>query len=43
VSPSNPNGDREPAGIEYSMRELSEIGAIQKLTTRYEAIKKGLI
>jgi len=43
VSPSNPNGDQERPGLEYSMRELSEIGAIKKLTTRYEAIKKGLV
>lgn len=41
VSPSNPHGDREPDGAEYSMRELSEIGAVQKLTTRYNAIKRG--
>jgi len=43
VSPSNLNGENEPFGVEYSMRELSEIGAIQKLTTRFNAIQKGLI
>jgi DNA polymerase gamma 1 len=43
VTPSNPGGDKEPAGVEYSMRELSEIGAIDKLNTRFNAIKKGLI
>jgi len=43
VSPSNPQGKEEPDGIEYSMSELAEIGAIDKLTTRYNAIKKGLI
>jgi DNA polymerase gamma 1 len=43
VSPSNPEGKREPDGVEHSMRELSEMGAIDKLTTRYNAIKKGLI
>jgi DNA polymerase gamma 1 len=40
---SNPKGETEPSGIEYSMQELSEIGAVQKLTTRYNAINKGLI
>ena len=43
VTPSNPRGAKEPFGTEYSMQELSEIGAIDKLTTRYNAIKKGLI
>jgi DNA polymerase gamma 1 len=43
VTPSNPRGVNEPFGTEYSMQELSEIGAIDKLTTRYNAIKKGLI
>jgi hypothetical protein len=39
---SNPNGDKEPKGVEYTMVELSEIGAITKLTNRYNAIQKGL-
>jgi DNA polymerase gamma 1 len=43
VSPSNPEGKNEPDGVEYSMRELGEMGIIDKLTTRYNAIKKGLI
>jgi DNA polymerase gamma 1 len=43
VTVSNPNGENEPSGVEYSMYELSEIGAIRKLTTRYEAIQKGTI
>jgi len=43
VTISNPKGEVEPPGVEYSMRELSEIGAVQKLTTRYNAINKGLI
>jgi len=43
VTISNPKGELEPSGVEHSMRELSEIGAVQKLTTRYNAIKKGLI
>ena len=43
VTVSNPNGVDEPFGEEYSMYELSEIGAIRKLTTRYEAIQKGTI
>ncbi len=40
---SNPKGDEEPDGVEYSMMQLSEIGAITKLTNRYNAIQKGLI
>lgn len=43
VTPSNPDGAKEPNGVEYSMTELSEIGAVDKLKTRYEAIQKGLI
>jgi hypothetical protein len=40
---SNPDGDEEPNGVEYSMMKLSEIGAITKLTNRYNAIQKGLL
>jgi DNA polymerase gamma 1 len=43
VTPSNLKGENEPPGAEYTMQELSEIGAIQKLTTRYNAIQKGTI
>lgn len=43
VTPSNPDGDSEPHGVEYSMSELAERGAIAKLTTRYQTIKKGLL
>ena len=43
VTVSNPNGAEEPAGKEYSMCELSEIGAIDKLKVRYEFIQKGTI
>jgi DNA polymerase gamma 1 len=43
VTPSNPDGDKEPKGVEFSMRELAEMGAIKKLTTRYNAIKNGLL
>ena len=43
VSPSNPNGKDEPDGKEYSMRELGEIGAIDKLKTRYSLIRRGLL
>jgi DNA polymerase gamma 1 len=43
VTVSNPGGETESFGVEYSMYELAEIGAIQKLTTRYEAIQKGVI
>ena len=43
VTISNPKGEVEPPGVEYSMRELSEIGAVQKLTTRHNAILQGII
>lgn len=40
---SHPDGNKEAFGVEYSMSELAEIGAINKLTTRFNAIQKGLI
>jgi DNA polymerase gamma 1 len=40
---SNPGGDKEPNGVEYTMMELAENGAIKRLTNRYNAIKKGAI
>jgi DNA polymerase gamma 1 len=43
VTLSNPEGDKEPFGEEYSMYELAEIGAVTKLTKRYNAIQKGVI
>jgi len=43
VTLSNPKGETEPPGVEHSMMELSEIGAIDKLKVRYEAIQKGII
>jgi DNA polymerase gamma 1 len=43
VTLSNPGGKSEVPGVEYSMSELAEIGAIDKLTTRFNAIQKGLI
>lgn len=43
ITPSNPQGEKEPFGEEYTMTELSEIGAIDKLKTRFEAIQKGLL
>jgi DNA polymerase gamma 1 len=43
VTLSNPGGESEPPGTEYSMQELSEIGSVQKLTTRYNAIQSGLL
>jgi DNA polymerase gamma 1 len=43
VTLSNPGGELEVPGVEYSMSELAEIGAIDKLTTRFNAIQKGFI
>jgi DNA polymerase gamma 1 len=40
---SNPDGKEEPSGVEYSMYELAEIGAVKKLTTRYNALKSGAL
>ena len=43
VTLSNLGGELEVPGVEYSMSELAEIGAIDKLTTRFNAIQKGFI
>jgi hypothetical protein len=43
VSPSHPEGGDEPDGKEYSMRELAEIGAVDKLKTRFSLVKRGLL
>ena len=43
TSPSNPGGINEPDGVEHSMSQLSDIGAVSKLKLRYDSIKKGLI
>jgi hypothetical protein len=43
ITLSNPGGELEVPGVEYSMSELAEIGAIDKLTTRFNAIQKGFI
>jgi hypothetical protein len=43
TSPSNPNGADEPDGEEFSMRELAERGAVDRLTTRYSMIQRGLL
>lgn len=40
---SNPKGNLEPAGVEYTMAELADIGAVKKLTTRYNAIQNGIL
>jgi DNA polymerase gamma 1 len=43
VTPSNPKGIHDPEGTEFSMRELSENGAVDKLKTRYSLIQRGLL
>jgi DNA polymerase gamma 1 len=43
VTLSNEKGATEPQGVEYSMSELGEIGAIDKLKKRFDAIQKGVI
>jgi len=43
VTPSNPQGKTEPNGVEHSMQDLSEIGAIDRLKIRYNAIQNNLI
>jgi DNA polymerase gamma 1 len=43
VTPSNPQGINEEFGTEYSMRELAEIGAVDKLKTRQSLIQRGLL
>ena len=41
VSPSNQRGAKEPNGEEYTMAQLAEMGAVRKLTSRYQLIQKG--
>jgi DNA polymerase gamma 1 len=43
VSPSHPGGKDEPNGKEFSMRELAEMGIIDKLKTRLAMVKRGLL
>lgn len=43
VTPSNPGGKSEGYGEEFSMKELADRKAINKLRVRQEAIQKGLI
>jgi len=43
VSPSNPQGKDEPDGQEFSMRELAELGAIDRLKTRHGLVQRGLL
>jgi hypothetical protein len=43
VTPSNPGGVNEPAGADYSMAEMAELGWVKKLTTRRDMIQKGII
>jgi DNA polymerase gamma 1 len=43
VSPSNPQGTDEPDGKEFSMRELGETGAIDRLKTRFSLVQRGLL
>lgn len=42
-TPSNPFGDLEPPGSEYSMKEMFELGWVKKLSTRADLIERGLI
>ena len=39
----NPEGKGEPEGKEFSMRELGELGFVDKLKTRLDLIKRGLL
>jgi DNA polymerase gamma 1 len=43
VTLSNSRGENEAPGTEYSMSELSELGAIDKLKKRYDFIQQGVI
>jgi DNA polymerase gamma 1 len=43
VTPSNPDGDKDPNGDEYSMAQMAELGWIKKLKTRADMIARGLL
>ena len=41
VSPSNPNGEEEPEGKEYTAQELEDLGVFRKLASRLSLVKQG--
>jgi len=43
VTPSNPEGAKEPDGKEYSMNDMAELGWVEKLEKRIKLIDRGLI
>ena len=43
VTPSNPDGDKDPNGDEYSMAQMAELGWVKKLKTRADMIARGLL
>lgn len=42
-TPSNPLGNNEPQGSEYSMRQMDELGWVKTLRTRKNIIERGLL
>jgi DNA polymerase gamma 1 len=42
-TPSNPLGDKEPDGSEFSMSQMAQLGWVKKLKTRSDMIAKGLL
>ena len=43
VTPSNPEGESEPDGEEYSMKKMAELGWVDKLTKRAKLVERGLV
>ena len=43
VTPSNPDGNEEVNGEEYSMKKMAELGWVDKLAKRLKLIDKGLL
>jgi DNA polymerase gamma 1 len=43
TTPSNPDGDKEPDGSEYSMKKMAELGWVDKLAKRAKLVDRGLV
>jgi hypothetical protein len=42
-TPSNPKGNKEPDGNEFSMAQMAELGWVEKLAKRAKLVAKGFL
>ncbi len=42
-TPSNPSGGKEPDGEEFSMKDMADLGWVDKLTKRAKLVDRGLV